>query len=79
MLVSLRPQHLQHFLAVVLHLHLGEDLDDFAFLVNDEGGADDAHVGSAVHLLLAPGTVRLSNLVFRIAEKGEGEVELELV
>ena len=66
---------------MVLWPDLGKDLDDLAISVDDKGGADDAHVGPAVHLFLTPGTILLGNFVLGVAQEGEGEVvfALELV
>ena len=41
--------------------------------VNDDGRADDAHVGTSIVLLFTPRTVGLENLVIRVGCEREGE------
>src|SRR6266568_7273964 len=53
---------LQHFVDMAGHLHLVPDLGDGAGLVDQEGGAVDAHVLAAIEALLDPGAVLRADL-----------------
>ena len=59
---------------MLFRLHLREDPGDLALGVDDEGGAQHAHVLLAVHRLLAPGAVLLGDRVVGVGEQGEAEV-----
>jgi hypothetical protein len=56
----------------------GPDLFDFAGLADQEGTADDAHVGPAHELFLLPGAEFFDRLVTEIAEQGKVELLLLL-
>ena len=66
----------QHLTGVFRRLHLGVDLLDPSISAYDESGAENPLVLPTVHLLLAPGAVRLGNRMIRIGEKREVEVVL---
>ena len=57
----------------VLRAHLVEDARELALLVDDEGGADDAHELLAVERLLAPHAPRLGDRVVLVGEQREAE------
>ena len=57
----------------VLRADLVPGLLDLALLVDEEGGADDAHVLAAVVDLLAPHAVLLGDGVIGVGEQGEAE------
>lgn len=59
-----------------LGVHLGEDVGNHAVLVHHKGGADDAHVGLAAHLLLAPSTKGLDGGGLHVGQQVEGQAEL---
>src|SRR5580704_2853406 len=76
-----RLQGLQHLVDMAGHLHLVPDLGDGAGLVDQEGGALDAHVLAAVEALLHPGAVLRADLAVFVRHQREGEAVflLELV
>src|SRR5436190_2833549 len=63
---------------VAADLDLAPHLTDHAVLVDQEGGAVDAHVLAAVQALLDPGTVLLADLAVFVGHQGEGEAVLGL-
>src|SRR5262249_50983539 len=67
----------------VLGAHLREHAEELALLVDDERGADDAHVLLAVERLLTPRVPRLRDRVVLVSEEREAErvlvVELQLL
>src|SRR5216683_1329648 len=72
---------LQHLVDMAGHLHLVPDLGHGAGLVDQEGGALDAHVLAAVEALLDPGAVLRADLAVLVRHQREGEpvLLLELV
>jgi len=62
---------------VVLHLHLGENMLDLPFPIDDIGGAHNSHRLSAVEILLLPDPVSAEHLVGSVA--GQGKVQPVLV
>ena len=51
----------------------GENAADTPFFVNEEGGAEYAHVGAAVHFLFSPCTEGFEQLVLGVGNEVEGE------
>src|ERR1700730_5068787 len=72
---------LQHLVDMAGHFHLVPDLGDGASLVDQEGGALDAHVLAAIEALLDPGSVLLADLAVLVGHQREVELVflLELV
>src|SRR3954447_18824928 len=60
----------------VLRADLVERRGDLALLVDDERGADDAHVLPSVHRLLGPDTPGLGHRVLGVGEQREAELVL---
>jgi hypothetical protein len=56
----------------------GPNVLDFAGFADEEGTADDAHVGAAHELFFLPGAEFLDGLVSRVAEQGKIEIVLGL-
>src|ERR1700735_5557978 len=73
---ALRLKRLQHFLRMPCRLNLGEDLLDFAVLVDHKSGARDPHHLLAVHVLLLPHAVCLRDLFIQIAQQRERQALL---
>src|SRR5262245_9578239 len=69
---------LQHVLDVPGHLHLVPDVGHGAGLVDQEGGALDAHVLAAVETLLDPGAVLLADLAVFVGYQRKVELVLLL-
>src|SRR5574338_361815 len=67
------PERRQHFIGVAGRLHLLEHAGDPSLLINDERGAEDAHVLPAIHRLLAPDTVRPGYRMAFIGQQRERE------
>ena len=61
------------FVGVSFGLTLYQASCDLALLVDEERRADDAHVGLAVDLLLAPHAVRLGHGVLGVGQQREAE------
>ena len=61
---------------VALGLHFLKDLQDSAFLIDDERGAVNAEILPAVHGFLAPHAVALRDRMALIGEEREGQLEL---
>src|SRR6266851_444248 len=72
---------LQHLVDMAGHLHLVPDLGHGAGLVDQEGGALDAHVLATIEALLDPGAVLRADLAVLVGHQREGEAVflLELV
>src|SRR3954462_6029893 len=70
------PKRLEHLIVVRLRRGLRDDVHDGAVGVDDERRAVHAHVGLAVHRLLAPGPVLLGDRVVGVREQREVEVLL---
>ncbi len=64
---------LEYLLGVSLRADLGEYFLHGAVGGDDDGGADDAHVGLAVHGFFAPGAPGFQDDVFGIGEEHEGQ------
>jgi hypothetical protein len=56
----------------------GPDGFDFAGFADEEGAADDAHVGTAHEMFFLPGAEFLDGFVGGVAEQGEIEILLGL-
>src|SRR3981189_1552742 len=69
---------LQHLVDMARHLHLVPDLGHGAGLVDQEGGALDAHVLAAIEALLDPGSVLLADLAVLGGHQRDGEAVLLL-
>jgi len=67
----------QDFLDVALDFHLGKDLLDLAFRIDDVGAAHNAHFLLPVHRLFLPDAVSFERLVRGVS--GQREVQLVLV
>ena len=63
---------------MVFRLHLLREKNPFddAFFVDDEGGAERAHVFPSVHALLAPGTEGFRQPVLGVGNQREGQLVL---
>src|SRR3546814_769638 len=62
----------EYLLDVALHLHLAPGAAHHALLVDQEGGAVDAHVLAPVERLLHPGAIGLADLAALVGGEGEG-------
>jgi hypothetical protein len=67
---------LEDFGGVAFGFDEGPDFFDFAVLADEEGTADDAHVGAAHELFFLPGTEFFDGLVGRIGEQGKIQLVL---
>ena len=70
----LTPAGLKDLAGGVLGVDFLDDALQDAVFVKDEGAAERAERGLAVHLLLAPGTEGLEHLGRRIGEEPEGQL-----
>ena len=63
---------------MILHFNLLwlEDLFNYTFLVDDEGGAKRSHVLSAAHAFLTPNTEGIVEYHFRVCNQWEWQVVL---
>src|SRR3546814_19883551 len=68
----------EYLLDVALHLHLAPGAAHHALLVDQEGGAVDAHVLAPVERLLHPGAIGLADLAVLVGGEGEGRLVLGL-
>ena len=59
---------------MVFYFYFGPDVLNDPPRVDEEGGADDAHVFTAGHLFELPGTVSFQDSMFRIAEQEDIQV-----
>src|SRR5213078_800551 len=75
---SERLQRLLHLVDVAADLDLAPHLADHAILVDQEGGAVDAHVLAAIEALLDPGAVPLADLAVLVGHQREVELVLGL-
>ena len=57
-------------------IHLVEDVDNHPLLVDDEGGAHNAHIFPSVHTLLLPHAVSLGNHLFSVGNECKVEFVL---
>lgn len=52
-------------------LRFSNDVPDHAFCIDEEGGADHAHVFTAIHGFLAPDPIGIKDLLIRIGQQGK--------
>src|SRR5258708_541403 len=70
---SQRLQRFRDLVDVAGDLDLVPDLGDHALLVDQEGGALDAHVLAAIEALLDPGAVLPADLAVDVGDEREGK------
>src|SRR5437773_4611084 len=74
---SSSPERLEHFPNVAVHFHFRKHALDSPLRIQNERGANDAHLLDAVHGLFLPDAVSLKSLMGGVA--GQGKIQLVFV